>query len=198
MSSQAFFAIVPAAGDSRRMGRNKLMLPWQGRPILHHVLSAWRASDVDAVLAVVRADDDPVRSVCQELGVKVLCPTPRPRDMKESIQHGLRFLQEDAQPTSGDRFLIAPADMPRLSSDLINQVVRASNGRDEIVLPCFGEHLGHPVSLPWTLAADVFELPEHAGINRIVFEQRKFVLELPAAEILTDVDTPEDYRRLCD
>lgn len=39
------FAIVPAAGESRRMGGPaKLLLPLQGVPLIAHTLIAWQAA----------------------------------------------------------------------------------------------------------------------------------------------------------
>ena len=43
MSTRSF-AVVPAAGRSRRMGRPKLLLPWGESTIIQQVLGAWRAS----------------------------------------------------------------------------------------------------------------------------------------------------------
>ncbi|MEZ6078052.1 MAG: NTP transferase domain-containing protein [Pirellulaceae bacterium] len=51
------FAIVPAAGRSRRMGQSKLLLPWRGTTVIEHVIEAWLRSRVTQVVVVARRDD---------------------------------------------------------------------------------------------------------------------------------------------
>src|SRR3954447_6428415 len=51
------FAIVPAAGNSARMGTPKLLLPLAGRPLIAHVIEAWERSSVDRIVVVIRPDD---------------------------------------------------------------------------------------------------------------------------------------------
>ncbi len=45
--------VVLAAGMSKRMGRNKLLLPLGGRPLLAHALAAMGESEVDEVVCVL-------------------------------------------------------------------------------------------------------------------------------------------------
>src|SRR5437868_3875013 len=58
-----YFAIIPAAGHSTRMGQAKLLLPVAGEPLIVLTIGAWRRSRIDHVLAVVRNDDAPLASV---------------------------------------------------------------------------------------------------------------------------------------
>ncbi len=51
-------AILLAAGESRRMGQPKALLPWQGTSLLAHQVAAIRSAGVDRVVVVLghRAD----------------------------------------------------------------------------------------------------------------------------------------------
>lgn len=54
------FAIVPAAGTGARFGAElpKQYLPLNGRPLIHHTLSALcRSPHIDGVLVVLAPDD---------------------------------------------------------------------------------------------------------------------------------------------
>lgn len=195
-TSSRFFAIVPSAGRSNRMGRPKLVLPWRGRPILEHVLAAWRESRVTRTIVVARQDDDSIAHICSRLDVDLVCPAEAPEQMKHSVQFGLQHVAATYQPGEGDYWLLAPADMPKLNSHLIDQVIAVGERLQTIVVPVFGNDTGHPVFFPWRTSKQILDLKEDEGINRLVANSDAHKLELPASLAIDDVDTMEDYLRL--
>lgn len=54
-------ALVLAAGRSRRMGTQKLLLPLDGKPVIAHVVDQLLRSPVDRVLVVIGEDEDCIR-----------------------------------------------------------------------------------------------------------------------------------------
>ncbi len=197
MNAQRSFAIIPAAGQSRRMGRHKLLLPWHGSTVIEQVLRAWLASNVSQVVVVVRKDDHGLLAICRDMALDTVCPEVDPQDMKASVQCGLRYLAEQFSAAAADVWLLAPADLPRLSASLINQVL-ASHNQDEpaIVVPTVAERRGHPVLFPWSVATDVFALGRDEGVNRLLDKCPTRQISVPSLDGLEDVDTPTDYRRL--
>lgn len=195
------FAIIPAAGRSRRMGRPKLLLPWRGTTVLEEVLRAWTASRIDHTIVVAHVDDRQVHACCRAAGVDLVVPTPPPAEMKDSVVAGLEYIDARYQPSHRAAWLLAPADMPQLSSGVIDRLIAEHACRiDEpaILVPTYDRRRGHPVLLPWPLAAEVARLGDDEGINSLV--ARRGVVELPCDDpgLLSDIDTPEDYRRLHD
>ena len=58
LTSPKSFAVIPAAGLSRRMGeKQKLLLPWGDATLIEHVLRAWLDSRIDRIVLVSRRDD---------------------------------------------------------------------------------------------------------------------------------------------
>ncbi|MCA9202986.1 MAG: NTP transferase domain-containing protein, partial [Planctomycetales bacterium] len=140
------FAVVPAAGESRRMGRPKLLLPWGDSTVIQTVLAAWQASRVDRVLVVVRPDDAELAEVCGRAGATVVVPGESPPEMKRSIQLALHEIHDRHAPTDADAWLLAPADMPRLSTTIINRLIaehadalRDDRAEPAILLPIVGQ-----------------------------------------------------------
>jgi molybdenum cofactor cytidylyltransferase len=184
------------------MGRPKLLLPLRGRPLVRHTIDAWRQGGIESIIAVARGDDQPLAAVLREAGCDVVTPAEPPPDMKVSIQHALRHIQERHTPSASDAFLVAPADMPRLSPEII----RALTARHEadpgaILVPTLGGRRGHPVLFPWPLAAEVFQLAEDEGLN--VLTIRHSVAEIacdrvvPAgSDAFADVNTLDQYQAL--
>lgn len=197
-SSCRSFAVIPAAGRSLRMGdQHKLLLPWETDTIIGRVLTAWTESRVAEIVIVVRHDDTGLRQACERFSqITLVTPESAPRDMQESVQLGLRRIQQNFQPRETDRWMLAPADLPTLSSKLINRLIDAAGAADLIVAPRFGGRQGHPVSFSWRCAGDVFGLPDSAGVNSLLKSHSVRWVDLAADDYPDDVDTPADYDRL--
>lgn len=196
-----FFAIIPAAGRSTRMGTPKLLLPWQSGTIIELVLEAWRSSSVGHVLVVVDPADLKLAEICRGAGADVIVAGSSPPDMKASVLVGLNDVEQRFAPTGDDAWLVAPADIPALSARVIDRLLtehRAairSQYPTEILVPVHAGRRGHPVLFPWNLAAEVGRLQENAGINQLLDRFSVREIDGPAAAIAQDIDTPDDYRR---
>jgi molybdenum cofactor cytidylyltransferase len=198
------FAIVPAAGHSLRMGQPKLLMPLEGRPLIAHVLEAWRQGGVERIAVVVRADDPALATAIRSLAISkvdIVEPEIPPPDMKASIQAALRHLEANCSPGLDDCFLVAPADMPRLSPGIVRALVAEHIQKPgQIVVPTMNGKPGHPVLFPWKLAPAVHGLGPGEGINGLV--ERGPVVFVACDHLaendtpFADVDTPEEYRRL--
>ena len=197
-----FFAIIPAAGNSIRMGVPKLLLPVSGGTMIERTLAAWKGSKVDRIVVVVRPDDHKLEILCRSHNADVVVPPVAPPEMKDSVQHSLRYIEANFAPTADDAWLLAPADMPNLSSRVIQAIMAAHiPNRPTVLVPTLGGQRGHPVLFPWTLATEVFSLSASEGLN--VLRQRHEHKEIPCdaiepigAAAFSDVDTPQDYQRL--
>ncbi|MBW3597844.1 MAG: nucleotidyltransferase family protein [Planctomycetes bacterium] len=191
-------AIIPAAGHSRRMGRPKLLLPWRGKPVIQHVVQAWRRSRVSHVVVVVRKDDRDLLAALSGLDLAIVAADPPPPHMKDSVELGLSYAECAYSPESRDVWLLAPADMPRLSPETIDALLDQHDpAHPHILIPQAGGVTGHPVLFPWPLASEVARLRDDEGIN--VLRERFPHRMIPvAAAGFADLDTPEDYRRLED
>lgn len=180
------------------MGRPKLLLSWQTSTIIEHVLSQWVASRVAHIVMVVHPMDELLADVARRAGAQVVVPAVPPRDMKASVGHALAWIANHLRPQTSDAWLLAPADMPLLTAELIDAVIEADETAAErqIVAPVCGGKQGHPVLFPWKLASEVEGLTADQGLNALV--ERHTVREVPWRDLAAfhDVDTPSDYARL--
>jgi molybdenum cofactor cytidylyltransferase len=180
------------------MGRAKLLLPWRGKPIIHHVLEAWQRSRVTHVVVVVRKDDRDLLNALSGFEAAIVAADPPPPHMKDSVELGLSYAECAYSPGPEDVWLLAPADMPRLSPGIVDRLLAEHDlAAPQILVPHAGGVNGHPVLFPWPLAREVAALGEDEGINVL---RERFPSRLVAVEdgAFDDLDTPEDYRRLGD
>ncbi len=192
------FAIVPAAGVSQRMGRQKLLLPWAGQRVIDVVLNAWQQSQVTRTIVIAYAEDHEIIDSCQSAGVDVVAISTRTKDMKATIKIGLSHIEQTEAPQPDDAWLVAPADLPNLSSPAIDHVLQAFQaGPPTSIVPVHEGRHGHPALLTWSMVPIFNKLSSHEGLNALLRGDGVCQLECPE-EIWpgADVNTPEEYQHL--
>jgi molybdenum cofactor cytidylyltransferase len=179
------------------MGRPKLLLPFDEGTVVERTLRAWTKSRVERVIVVVRPDDSLLAEVCRRAGADVVAPDEPPPEMKDSIVAALAYLERRAQPSAGDAWLLAPADMPRLTAAAIDRLLESHDPqRPEILQAAHRGRSGHPTLFPWPLAAEIHRLSADEGANVLVQRHGRRLVEVEDDGIWFDLDTPEDYQRL--
>jgi molybdenum cofactor cytidylyltransferase len=190
------FAVVPAAGHSTRMGRPKLSLRLGDRTVIECVVSALRAGGVDHVVVVIGPHVRDLAAPATLAGADVcLLPEPTP-DMRSTVEHGLRWLEQTYSPRPEDFWLLAPADHPTLNPVVVRQLLVTGSESRSIVVPVHGGRRGHPTLLAWRHVAGIRGLRSESGINAYLRDHE--VCEVPVADpgVLVDLDTPADWERI--
>lgn len=189
---------MPAAGAGARMGQPKLLLPWGERTLIEQTLAAWKRSRVTATFVAALAEDVELAAVCRGMEVHVAVLPVRPAEMKDTICLALEQVSATYAPAPCDVWLLAPADMPHLSTAVIDHLLAHHRPTEpRILVPTIAGQRGHPVLFPWSVVAKILELPANEGLNALV--ARLGATELPCDQIttaaaFTDIDTPDDYQ----
>lgn len=198
--SGRLFALVPAGGKSARMGRPKLALPLGGRTVLEHTVSAFRRAGVEHVLVVVGPHVPELVPLAEAAGGHVCRLLEETADMRSTVEHSLRWLEERFRPGPKDAWLLAPADHPTLDADVIRQLLqaRADHPERSVFVPTWEGRRGHPALIAWSHVAGIRAHPAGQGLNTYLRQCATEVLEVPAAsaDVLCDLDTPADYEQL--
>jgi CTP:molybdopterin cytidylyltransferase MocA len=193
------FAVVPAAGRSRRMGRHKLLLPIDGRTVIARLVETLRATEIAAVVVVVRPDDDALQAELARLGVSYVAPAESPETMRHSVQFALEEIRGRFSPVEADGWMLAPGDSPSLKSSVVQALIqRWKRGDCTVLVPTFQQRRGHPPIFRWSLAEAVAAIPADHGLNWLLRCGTYPVTELVVADesVLHDLDTPLAYQRL--
>ena len=194
------FALVPAGGKSERMGRPKLALPLGGRTVLEHTVGAFRRAGAEHVVVVVGPHVPELVPLAEAAGAHACRLAEETADMRSTVEQGLRWLEERFRPGQDDAWLLAPADHPTLDADAIRQLLRARADHPErsVFVPTWEGRRGHPALIGWKHVAGIRAHPADQGLNAYLRQCAAEVLEVPAssADVLCDLDTPEDYERL--
>ena len=198
-------AVVLAAGESRRMGTQKLLLPFGDSTVIGAVVRAALASRADRVLVVLGADRDAVREEIERVRASGRSGEGHGSDrlgftvndsyasgMLSSVQAGFRAL-----PTDAEAAVVMLGDQPFLPCAVVDAVIAAyrDSGRG-IVIPVFQGRRGHPALVDMKYRGEVLGLDPAEGLRQLVHAHPDDVREVEAgdADILRDLDTPEDYK----
>ncbi|MDX1967775.1 MAG: nucleotidyltransferase family protein [Planctomycetaceae bacterium] len=193
------FAVIPAAGHSRRMGRPKLLLPVQGTTVIARLLAALMHPAIVARVVVLRRDDLPLRQEVERGGGWPVAPDRDPPDMRASIECGLREIEAQWSPGADDGWLLVPGDHAQLEPATIAALIDAWIDRfPPFLVPTFAGQRGHPLLARWSTARLVAGLPPETGLNALLERSREETLLWPVDQIgvTLDLDTPEDYARM--
>lgn len=193
-------ALLPAAGASRRMGRPKLLLPVNGRPMVAGVVEALRGGGVREIVLVTAPGDEALQAWARQNGVTVAINPDPERGMLSTIQEGIGALSDAlTEKWVGEILLISPADLPHLQAGTVAELLQKMiETGAPLALPTYHGKRGHPLAIaPW-LVSEIDNLNPDIGLKQLRDRHEKDLLEIEVedAGVVQDVDTPEDYERL--
>jgi len=205
-------AILLGAGESKRMGVDKLSLPWGRRSVLEHCLKTLLQSKVKEVIVVLNdrmkwvADHAKDQKVHPErwffyspsqVGfgdaerVKVVKNPYYKRGMSTSVRRGLQAIDSRSRG-----ILIALGDQPLIKTRTINALIRAFvQKKGTIVVPSFRGKQGHPVIFHCRYQKELMELKGDVGGRSIIKRHPEEIrlVRVRSEGVMKDVDIWEDY-----
>lgn len=185
------WAVILAAGSSRRMGTQKLLLPLGKKTMIETVVDQVLSSEIEHVLVVLGPNPEKVKEALAQKPVKFCHNQKHEEGMLSSVICGIRSLPEGAEAA-----LIYLGDQPGISPEVTNRVLEAYD--DElygIVIPVHNHRRGHPLLVDMKYRREIEKLDLEQGLRALRHQFPEDVLEVEVDEpgILVDIDTREDY-----
>ncbi|MGE5741748.1 MAG: nucleotidyltransferase family protein, partial [Candidatus Aminicenantes bacterium RBG_16_66_30] len=178
-------AVVLAAGESRRMGTQKLLLPFGETPVVGAVVRAAQASRAGRTVVILGADREAIRRELEPRGVAFAVNEDYPLGMLTSIQTGFKALPAEAKAA-----VVLLGDQPFLASPVVDAVIAAyeTSGRG-IIIPTFQGRRGHPVLVDLKYRDEVLAIDPADGLRRLMLAHPGDILEVGVADpnILRDL-----------
>ena len=198
-------ALVLAAGQGSRMGSTKQLLPWQGKPLLAHVLE-----QVDALPAITHkacivghAGPAVKQAVQGYTGWHFLENTHWAQGQSTSLHLGLQWVQSLPQGEGVQAVLVLLGDMPLVQPNTLHALIEAfsiawqQETHVQAVLPTYQGQRGNPVLLGCGLFPALLTVTGDAGARGVLCNlPEKLLLPVQDSGILHDIDTPAAYAQL--
>ena len=187
--------IVLAAGTASRMGRNKLVLPVQGKPMVAHAVEAAAAAGLDPVIVVTGHEAAVVRRAVGKTPVTFVQNDDFARGLSTSLRAGIA-----AVPPECEGAVLLLGDMPGITAPLIEKVVKAFDPADDraiCVATAQGER-GHPVLWGRQFFPELEALEGDVGARAVMSRYPALVCDVEADDDapLADIDTPEALKAI--
>lgn len=180
--------LLLAAGESRRMGRPKQLLPYRGKALIEVVAGRLLELEAEEVLVVLGAYSERIRPLLADLPLRTVNNPSWQEGMGSSLRMGVAALR------GMDRVLVCLADQPRVPAAQYAALLALAEAHPEkVVAAAYAGRAGAPVVFPKAHFPRLEAAQGDAGA-------RKWLSTLTEAELLTmplpeaewDWDVPED------
>ena len=181
-------AIILAAGESRRMGRPKALLPYRGGTFVS--VLAEKLSATCAPLYVVfgyKAHDLMPYAPASAIAVE---NTDYRYGMLTSLQAGLRAL-----PGLPERILFTLVDHPAVQTATVRSLLESNA---PLTIPRYAGKRGHPVVMSREIAIEILAEPMTSKLNHVIDRHAAEIhyLDVSDAGVRDDIDDPQHYEEL--
>jgi CTP:molybdopterin cytidylyltransferase MocA len=187
-------AVVLAAGSSSRMGgAEKLLLEFDGQPMVRHAIEAASNGGCHQVVVVYASKD--VASAVDGAAELVFNPEAA-QGMSTSLRHGLAALRSDMEAA-----LVVLGDQPLVGSRSVAALLRSwrrEGSRPAVAMASSSEkpRWTPPVVLSRELWPELEHLSGDAGARQLLDAHPELLDIVPAAGRPDDIDTPDDYAKI--
>lgn len=187
--------LILAAGESRRMGRDKALLTYQGKTFLEILIRNLRASGIDRVTVVLGYHAEIIQLTVSLASVRVVVNQDYARGQTSSLQMGLAAAAAD----SPEAVMLCLVDHPAISVEVFSQLKECfDSSSPPVLIPTHEGQRGHPIVISQALFPELLTLPPQEPANTVIRKYRHATQFVEVADpgILIDVDEPETYEKL--
>lgn len=184
-------AIIMASGFSRRMGRNKLMLLYNGKPLIDHVMDHVQGAGLSSVFLV--SGNEEVLERGRLRNINTIYNGKADAGQSESVKAGI------LNSTECDAYMFFSGDQPLLDEETIRLLTGSfAENPGCIIVPAFRGRKGSPVIFPKRFREELLALSGDTGGREVIRNHPESVLlvEVSDSSMLLDIDTKEEYMEL--
>jgi molybdenum cofactor cytidylyltransferase len=190
-------ALLLAAGQSRRMGTNKLLAEIDGRPMVARTATRLLSSHARPIVAVLGNQADAVDAALGKLPVERVRNPAFAEGLSTSLKRGVAAL-----PPNIDGVMVCLGDMPLVTGRDLDRLIAGFNpleGR-AIIVPTRRGKRGNPVLWARRFFPEMAELAGDVGAKHLIGEHAELVyeVEMDSDGVLVDIDTPDALAALRD
>ncbi len=184
-------AMILAAGESKRMGQPKMVMPFGETTVIEQVIKETSRSRTDHIHVVTGAFPGMIKKKTEAYPVSHSENKNYKSGMITSIQCGIQNMRKETTAV-----IILLGDQPMIRSTVMDELIAAYIESDKgIIQAVFNGERGHPVIIDKKYFSEIVELTDNKNLRDLVKAHPGDILEVntDSPEVLRDIDTLEDY-----
>ena len=184
-------AIILAAGESKRMGEPKMLMPWGKSTVLQTVISTFQAAGINDILVVTGGTRQQVESLVGKTVQTIFNEAYEKGEMLSSIQVGLSVKMHEASAA-----LICLGDQPQVKERSVRSICDTFlKNTSPIVVPSYQMRSGHPWLVARPLWDELLEMKSPRTPRDFLKKHAHKIhyVIVDTSSVIEDLDTPEDY-----
>ena len=189
---QPVTAVILAAGQSKRMGQTKQLLPWGDTTVLGQTIRNVKETAVHDILVITGHDAEKVEAIIEQETAHGLWNTDyATTEMITSLQTSIRNL-----PQSVSAVLVMLADQPMVEPETIDQILAAYwQGHGDLIAPSFDGKRGNPVLIGRAYFDEILLLPPDDAPRTLLkrHADKLHLVPVNSDSILQDLDEWDVY-----
>ena len=181
--------LILAAGESRRMGSHKALLPFRGQTFLDTLIELF-GRHCGGVTVVLGCDAAAIgRQLARGAQARFVENTEYRAGQLSSLQAGLRSMPD------ASHILLTLTDHPAVRDETVAKLVSAPA---TLAIPRYEGRHGHPILFDRSIAAELLALPAGASAREVIHRHREQTcfVDVEDPGILVDVDNAAAYAEL--
>lgn len=178
-------AVIMASGFSKRMGKNKLSLSYNGKTLLETTLE--KISHIPFNEVIICGREDWVENFADKYNFKYCYNSFADLGQSESIKLG-------TENSTGEGIVFFPGDQPLLTEDTILNLYYEFQKTNLITIPIVEEDRFSPVFFPEDKKSELLDLEGDTGGKAVIKKTPVInLVKFSSKEEFKDIDTIEDY-----
>ena len=186
--------IILAAGQSKRMGQIKQLLPFRGKPLISHIACIALASQLDEVIVVLGYGAYEIRMTVDFGDAQVIMNDDYRLGQSTSLRAGISAISNRSEAA-----LFILGDQPLVNTGVINRLIEEfKRNRVGFLVPTFQGKRGNPVLVGRSCFSLLESLTGDQGARALFEEYEDQLKECDVRDrgIHVDIDTLDDYEKL--
>jgi molybdenum cofactor cytidylyltransferase len=185
--------ILLAAGKSERMGRNKLLMPFEGGTVIGRTLDNLQASRAGEIVVVLGARAQEMGAAIGNRPVSLVLNPNYTRGMSTSLITGLQMVSKQAKYA-----LVALGDQPFVTPQTYDKLIDAAlNTEKGILVPVYQKQRGNPILIHAGYFPEIMHFSGDVGGRELLTQYPDDLLEVKVADegVIINVNTPDEYEK---
>lgn len=179
------YGIILAGGKSSRMKENKMLLQYDGQPIIYHTVKSMKSVCDKIIIITGHYQVDYLKVLSNRDDITVVYNKDYEKGMFSSVQKGVEGIN--------DNCFIIPGDYPLIDKNTYKEALKQ---KGEIRVPVFRGRKGHPIFLEKEIIRELQIESKDSNLKAFRNKYQVTYFDVDDEGILLDIDNIHDYQQL--